>query len=322
MPGIKILYVCKNGPSMIRLGFVGNHSLSDQQVNRLSQHEGLTLAGVYLPPGADTRGSLQHLVPLLEDTDQLFERCDALVFTGDPADEFEYIVASLRESRHILIPNPVFLSRKKVDYLFKLAEEARVALKFRQPIHYHPALTGLARFLDKPEYIEIKRRIRPGRDSDSVRTGMTSALTECVDASLFANRTNLKKHKIIHLPASDKNPEMIHTRLEMDNACIINIQLNRFPGDEAFECIFYQNGCELRADLLNDELNIIRTDPSEKESYRYERVVSPDTLVAEVLQFTGIIGSDGSYHSPGVNCLISFQVSSSSWHQLKAHPIP
>jgi len=303
----------------MRLGFVGNYSLSDKQLSRLRHQDGLSLAGIYFPPQADTRGTLHKQIPVLEDTNSLFESCDALVFTSDPAADFEHIVASLRESKHILIPNPVFLSRKKVDYLFKLAEEANVTLTFRQPIHYHPVMLGLAKFLKKPEYIEIKRRVNLNGGSE-IKTRMTSSLTECIDASLFANRTNLKKHKIVHLPVSDKDPEMIHTRLELDNACIINIQLNRFPGEETFESIFYQNGCELRADLLNNEINVIRTDPSDGESHRFNQAVSSEELIEEILQFVCIIGSDGSYNSPGINGLISFLISNNSWHDLNVHP--
>ncbi len=304
----------------MRLGFVGNYSLSDQQLSRLRHQDRMSLAGIYFPPQADTHGTLHKQIPVLKDTDRLFESCDALVFTSDPAADFEHIVASLRESKHILIPNPVFLSRKKVDYLFKLAEEANVTLKFRQPIHYHPAMMGLAKFLNKPAYIEIKRRLNLNGGGSEIKTRMTSSLTECVDASLFANTTNLKKHKIVHLPASDKDPEMIHTRLELDNACIINIQLNRFPGEEIFESIFYQNGCELRADLLNNEINIIRTDPSDRESHSFDQAVGSEELVAEILQFIRIIGSDRSYNSPGINGLISFLVSNNSWHHLNVNP--
>lgn len=301
---------------MIRLGFAGTISLSDVQLAVLSGKEGLRITGRYKTGDTNPSRENRMNLPVFEDPCQLIAGCDALVFAGDPSDDFEFIVASLKESRHILIPNPVFLSREKVDYLFKLAEEANVALTFMQPIHFHPAIREIREFLHRPEYVEIKRRINLPGECIDIKEKMTGSLTECIDASLLTNNANLKKHKIIHLPLSAEEPEMIQTRLELDNACIINIQLDRFPGEEIFETTYYQNGIEVRADLLHNQINIIRTDQPGKESLSIVKGDVPDGLVAEILQFISVIRSECHRHQPGADRLISFLISNSTWHQL------
>jgi hypothetical protein len=300
---------------MIRLGLAGTISLSDEQLAVLSGKEVLRITGRYKPGDTYPSGKNHMELPVFEDPCQLIAGSDALVFAGDPSDEFEFIVASLKESRHILIPNPVFLSREKVDYLFKLAEEANVAMKFRQPIHYHPAIREIKELLHRPEYVEIKRRINLPGEGSAIKEKMTNSLTECIDASLLFNNANLKKHKIIHLPLSAEEPEMIQIRLELDNACIINIQLDRFPGEEIFETTYYQNGIEVRADLLHHQIDIIRTDQPGKKSLSIGKGDASDGLVAEILQFISIIRSECYRRQPGTDRLISFLISNSTWHQ-------
>lgn len=301
---------------MIRLGLAEITCFSDNHLAILSGQEGVSITGVYLPEYLNSSQPLCGNLPVFNDPCQLIAGSDALVFTGDPSGSFELMVAALRDSRHILIPNPVFLSRKKVDYLFKLAEEAGVALIFSQPLHYHPVIRGMQAFLSKPEYIEIKRRINLSGEKSDIKGSMIRSLSECIDASLFTNNTNLKKHKILHLPVAADDPEIIHTRLELDNACIINIQLDRFPGEEIFESTFYQNGIEVRADLLNHQVHIIRTDQPGKELYSYNPGNSADAMVAEILQFIDIIRTDCPIHRQGATGLISFLISNSVWHQL------
>jgi hypothetical protein len=304
---------------MIRLGLCGAIHLSDSQLVVLSGQKEVEITGIYLPGHSYTSQVHNGDLPVCKDASQLIAGSDALVFTGDPDDDFELIVAALRDSRHILIPNPIFLSRKKVEYLLKLAEEANVALKFRQPIQHHPAIRQVRQFMQKPEYVDIKRRINLSATGSDIKGDMTIALTECIDTSLITNRANLKKHKIVHLPVTAEYPEMIHTRLELDNACIINIQLDRFPGEEIFESTYYQNGIEVRADLLQNRINIIRTDHPCGEGHSYEKVDETDKLVSEILNFIDIIRSDCSPHRPGINGLISFLISNSIWHQLNCN---
>lgn len=289
---------------MFCLGFMGNQTLSREELDRLERLEGIRLSGIQ--PGGDA-GRLKE--------------CDALVFDDDTAVNYDLIVTSLRESRHMLIPNPVFLDRHRVNVLVKLAEEANVALQFRQPIHCIPAMKGLAANLHNPRYIEVNRKIGQQECGTDIRSGMCRALTECIDASLIGNRTNLRKFKVFRLPVTEGVPELIHSRLELDDACIINIRLNRFPGREHFEGIFYQNGLELRADLLNNEISLIRTAPGERESHHYEAGSVQDALFEETRQFISVIRSGPSRQSPGINGQISFIVSNNFWHQMSPSPV-
>jgi len=301
---------------MIRLGLTGKDCLSGKQLACLSGQEGVSIAGVYLPDKLHLPEHISDNLPVFKDPCCLIAGSDALVITGDPADNYDLIVASLKDSRHILIPNPVFLSRKKVDYLLKLAEEASVTFMFRQPILYHAVIRGVQELLNRPEYIEIKRRINlPGEKSD-IKGSMIISLTECIDASLFTGNANLKKHKILQLPVAADDPEMIHIRLELDNACIINIQLDRFPGEEIFESTYYQNGIEVRADLLNHQVNIIRTDQPGKETCSFSPGDASDALLAEIINFINIIRTACPHCRPGASGQISFLISNSIWHQL------
>lgn len=289
---------------MICLGFVGNQSLSGDGLVRLGR-----------------LGDVRLMETGQHGEEGLLKGCDALVFDSDPALNFDLIVQALRASKHILIPNPVFLHRHRVESLVKLAEEANVALQFRQPIHCMPAMKGLGTELQNPRYIEISRKISQQECGEDIRAAMCRSLTECIDASLVGNRTNLRKYKLMHLPLPEGEPEMIHTRLELDDACIINIRLNRFPGKEHFEGIFYQNGLEIRADLLNNKVSLIRTDPAGRENLRYEAGSVQDALFEETRQFISVIRSGPSRQSPGINGQISFVVSNNFWYQMSPSPV-
>jgi len=301
---------------MVRLGLAESTCFSDNHLATLSGQEGVSFTGIYLPDNHPAANHNFNCVPVIKDHCQLIAGSDILVFSGNPSNNYELIVAALRDSRHILMPKPIFLSRKKVDHLLKLAEEAGVALKFSQPLHFHPVMDKVQELLTKPEYVEIKRRINLTGAENDIKHIMTGSLSECTDVSLFTNNSNLKKYKILHLPVASDEPEMIHTRLELDNACIINIQLDRFRGEEIFESIYYQNGIEVRADLVNNRVTVIRTDQPGEETYSCIPGDPSDALVAEIQQFIKIIRTDSSQHRPGTNGHISFLISSNVWHQL------
>lgn len=283
---------------MIRIGVIGNSYLTNYQMELLAEIPHFNLSGIFLNGNQiNDRSAVPDTINFITSYKDLLNDSDGIVFPEHSWQNISLIISALKNSKHLLIDNPYYFEPEKFEYLLKLAEEANVIFKLRQPIQFTPIIRTVKNIIPNPVYIDINRSIKTEPSGNQSNGLIIPALLQCVEAIIVSKNTNVRKVYTLNTPASEGVPMVFNTRIEFDNGSVTNITINRFAREDQFNCHYYKDGTHVSVDLLTQSLTILEIDHSranlEKQHLHEDK---NDPVVNEIIEFAQNISNHSIHH--------------------------
>jgi predicted dehydrogenase len=276
---------------MLKIGIVDSNISPDEYSDVLKKSSDFAFGGFYgLSSKASSGESIQSDFSQLSGFKELVHSCDALYFPKVNIGVYSLITFTLKQSKHVLIGNPLNLNLEAVDHLFKLADEANVILKVIQTIHYHSVLQTAIKYIRNPVYLEIQKELTNTNES------LIDSLYKSVQPAVLINQNSMKKLQAVSIPQNNGTPDVINARIEFNNGCVANVTSSSYSGSEKFLCRIHQEKQHIDIDFANQSIGLTTfEDPNQNQLSDLINVPVNDPFIDELSGFaTNIINN--SFH--------------------------
>lgn len=150
----------------------------------------------------------------------LLDISDAILFLGGKITEYEKISFALKKFKHVFLTQINAIPRNKLLEFQKLANEANVFLKAANPLLYNPAYLSCRQELNRPRFIEIKRKEIP---AIRTRAGIQKDLARDLEFIFMVINSTPKKVFSSGSVSPAEMPVFLNSRIEFENGTSANI---------------------------------------------------------------------------------------------------
>lgn len=240
---------------MLRVGFINASAELPDYYKVIGKLHAISFAGQFVSSGQPApHNNIHDDIRHYHDFEKFMADCDAVIIPQIENSLYSLIVESLKQSKHILLGNPLMLDPDEMDHLFKLAEEANVVIKVIQNVKYYGALKTASNYIKNPAYLEVRL------DSTDHQRSIFDSIFNAIQPVVFINHSNLKKLHAVSIPMNAHLPGMINARVEFDNGCVANITSSKFSDTDRFYCRIHQANQHIQVDFLNQKVTIMGGD--------------------------------------------------------------
>jgi len=240
---------------MLKVGFINASAELPDYYKVIGELHPISFAGQYISQGqAVPQNNFPDDIRQYHDFDKFMAVCDAVIIPETDNSLYPLIVEALKQSKHVLLGNPLMLDPDEMDHLFKLAEEANVVIKVIQNVKYYGVLKTVSNYIKNPAYLEVRI------DSSDHQRSIFDSIFHAIQPVVFINHSNLKKLHAVSIPMNAHLPGMINARVEFDNGCVANITSSKFADTDRFYCRIHQENQHIQVDFLKQKVTFIGGD--------------------------------------------------------------
>lgn len=233
------MFVRLNYLLMIKTGILGTSETATLFAANIKELGKFELTGCFSPDYNKSKafGATFGLIAY-PSIDALFKYTDALIITDFSPDFLCITEKSLKNFKHVLISNPFLAGLEEILHLRKLSEESRVMMQIVGGFRYHQLSLKLE---NKSCYFsDLRHSFVKGMN---ICTGSKFMEFLLHDVSLTLSLLKGVSKKAI-TSAWDKcgnNPDLVSTRLDLDNGCTANILLSQVEDENKFALTLYSS---------------------------------------------------------------------------------
>ena len=240
---------------MLKVGFINSSAELPDYYKVIGKLRPVSFVGQFLSSGQSVpQKNIPDNIKHYHDLEKFMADCDAVIIPQIDNSVYPLIVEALKQSKHVLLGNPLMLDPDEMDHLFKLAEEANVVIKVIQNVKYYGVLKTALKYIINPAYLEVRI------DSADNQRSIFDSIFNAIQPVVFINHSNLKKLHAVSIPMNAHLPGMINARVEFDNGCVANITSSKFSDTDRFYCRIHQENQHIQVDFLNQKVTIMGGD--------------------------------------------------------------
>jgi predicted dehydrogenase len=285
---------------MVKLGVLCGRLAEEDQRKMLSNISGFELIGFFHTESGIPSSSYTPGTKSFTSVDQLLRESDAIQIADSAYKHFPHIKQAIKDSKHLLVQNPFTEHLEGVNELITLASEARSIIQLTQTERFNSALMAVHPYIKRPRYIEFRQKI-PYPEAPIGKFSLVDHMIHDIDLAIYLCRSNVKRIHISGIHVANRFPDLIESRLEFDNGCIINFLINRITSKHEHNCRIFQEGSQIIIDLLNQEAEVIHAGRKKRPLTEGEDPLHEPEITSEKLLVTPI--------NPKEEELISFHTS-------------
>ena len=118
---------------MLKIGIIGDSDPVASLSRTLSDLSTCSFSGSYYPRPDQSNLLFDNAnIPVFASYEAFLDSCDAIIVDHTDEINSNHIINAIKGSKHILLDKPLQWQDEVLEYLFKLAEEAQILVKFRE----------------------------------------------------------------------------------------------------------------------------------------------------------------------------------------------
>jgi hypothetical protein len=226
---------------MIRTGILGTSETAHHYVEKIKESDQFELTGCYSPDYYKSKTfAAEYDLIAYPTPEALFNYTDALVITDFSPDFLLSVEKSLKNFKHVLITNPFLAGFEEIQYLRKLSEESKVLFQIAGGFYYHHLYSSDINN-DSTFYADLKHTFKIG---ENICKGFRFMEVLLHDISLLLQLMKglPKKNNTATWDMRGSNPDLMSTRLELDNGHTANILFSQIEDTNRFTLSWYHAG--------------------------------------------------------------------------------
>ena len=229
----------------MRVGFIGNSSLSGQITDSLKQTGHKVTGGYQSSKGTRSKGPEEH-----PSAESLINSADLVYVANDDLPLFEICKIAIKESRHLYIESPFFLDYELINHLYHLANESKSVIRLAQKLMAHPVYMPV-RFELNPLYFNIRMDFPSTSPSfDYLRNSLFNIISIVWDSV----HRDLRKMSYMPLEYNTPYPRAFLFDMDFENGSRGNILFNHLSDQAFFKAEFMRMAKRFLLDFTASEL--------------------------------------------------------------------
>lgn len=274
----------------MRVGIIGLGNFTENVFVAMNHVAGITVVGGYESIQAKNFTTFSTL-------DQLIDEVDMVMVLDLLSCQFDTLSHVIRSSKHLYIESPGLFSRRDLNRLELLANEAGVVLQIGLKQRFYDFFNDLDKYEVQPRIIESRRYVKFNTNSTQLSV-VDDLMQHDIDIALKLVNAEVKSVRSTAVGVYYKDPDVVHTRIEFYNGCVANLSASKIADKEVHRKEVFQEKfhCSINylAQLIKVQSNLtnqgdlnenwgVRTNYSqEKDDYIY-------TLTKEIQSFVSCI---------------------------------
>ncbi len=219
---------------ILKIGLIGVDSITRQQVEVLKRLKRYKLLGVY-EQGFESIDDFvaENKIQYYSSWKELVEEVDVVCLNTSHLDQFEVCQYVVKRAKNLFIQNRLYYDKEKIAKLLDYVEEAGVVIQFHSKYRFRKLYLQILPYIYFPLFIESLQNIK--RDEITNDDYWLEEMYSRIQWILSIVNSLPKKIHGDGISVSMKNFKVINTRVEFDNACVANLNLNGvtpLPKDE------------------------------------------------------------------------------------------
>lgn len=289
----------------IRLGFLGQGNLNQSIIDGMAAHPQVELAGTFQSIGFEGIKNYSSFKPFID-------QCEAVVIMDLSFSDFDTLRNLCRLSKHIYLEDAALLDNHGIRRLALLQYEAGIQFQLGFKHRFTDTWLSIEHLELQPRIIESSRMIK--YSSKSVKLSVVSDLIfHDIDMAIKLADSQVRNVHATAVGIYDKDPDVVHCRIEFYNGCIANLSASKVSDHEAHKTRIFQNQTFITLNHINQTV-MIKSGDSVQEAFRELRLDEHkgDDLQAwlqlslkELQLFIYQIGRGSHQNVPGLNDYIN-----------------
>lgn len=290
----------------MRIGFVGNNNLLKEYIEAIEKHSTMIPAACFGNLISNKPTNNTKIPDFYSDTDLFLEQVDAVIILCNDIDCRSIIIPALKESKHIFVANPLFVSLQEIDDYIKLSTEADVKMHIGTSLSFTPVFKIIENEIGTPVLIESRHFVNYNSFKEPV---VFNPLFNDVRLLLKMVKSSIKKMNVVGVPYIGAEPDVVKVRIEFDNGGVADITVGRIYNEKLHQMAIYSKELHLNLDFISTgvlKVSVIEQDERLFEANNIE-VSGANALVNEIYSFYDSINnklySDNSNIEDAYNAL-------------------
>ncbi len=242
----------------IRIGVLGAGHLGRIHVQQLREVPEFELVGVFDPHPEKCQAIAKEFgVAILESTEALLEKVDALDIVTPTLTHFALAKQAMNSGKHVFIEKPVTNTLEEAHELVRLAKTTGLKVQVGHVERFNPAFQVARPFLKDPMFIETHRlaQFNPRGTDVSV---VLDLMIHDIDIVLNVVGSPVEQVSASGVSVVSDTPDITNARLAFANGCVANLTASRISMKNMRKSRFFQRDAYIAVDMLTKETEIVR----------------------------------------------------------------
>lgn len=239
---------------MISIGIAGNPLTIERHTSALNKIQDIRISGHLITQPTQHLSTQIHCGNSFSDPESIIDKVDALIITDAGNYGIRMATQALRKAKHVFLYPAGLKSSNDVYQLIKLAREANVILKCGRTGQM--GINGLKKRLPTSsaicmvEFQHVLRVSKPATLPDVQKIMLADF--EVINQLIQARNTTFKTKGISLFSIA---PDIVNTRLEFDNGCVVNYYCNTAGIQHEHNATLVLKDSVIKYNLLANELS-------------------------------------------------------------------
>ncbi len=189
-------------------------------------------------------------VDALNDYRDLIGQVDAVSIATPTASHFDIAHALLDSGIHVLIEKPMTSTVEQARELVELASGKNVVLQVGHLERFNPAIAGLTKQVDNPQFIE-SHRISPYKPRSLDVSVVLDLMIHDIDLIHSLVRSPMAQVEATGKEIITDNFDIANARIRFENGCVANVTSSRISFKTEHKLRIFQSNAYFSIDLFN-----------------------------------------------------------------------
>ena len=242
---------------MLTIGLLGINRIDNEIITILKKTDFLNVAGIFSHNYFECKKIAQKFeIPHFTAAEEIIENAAIFYLIDNVKEYFDILVEGLKKGTHLFIENIGEQSIEDLSDLIKIAEESNSIIQFRKKNIYTPSFLSIKEKIKNPQLIEIEQKInKPEISSDSL---IFNYIIYNIDLINDLVKSEIRKISASGFSIFSNDIDLISSRIEFSNGCIINIKLENTNHIESLLVYIYEHHKIYKLDISNNKYSIIK----------------------------------------------------------------
>ncbi len=267
----------------LKICVVGLGAMGRLHILKLAKMKNLALYGVDSDKEKIKELKKSFNIPLFHKIDDVLDKIDAAIISTPTSTHYPLGKRLLKRGVHLFIEKPLAENVRDAEKLCKIAEQNGSILQVGHIERFNPSFCRLKKLINRPYMLAFYRLSPfPGRSMD-VDVVMDLMIHD-IDLLLNLIRSNVKKVEAYGYRFVSKKPDVVTTKIILDQGCVVNLVSNRVYSHKVRKIFVFERGKYILSDLLN--FKVLTVTPGGNKTVEREEKIEPyDMIEAELQSF-------------------------------------
>lgn len=273
---------------MLAIGLLGINRIESEIITLLKKSSVFKITGIFSHNYFECKKIAQKFeIHHFTSPEEIIENAAIFYQIDNVKEYFDILIEGLKNGKHLFIENIGEQSVEDLSDLIKIAEESNSVIQFRKKNVYTPSFLSLKEKIKNPQLIEIDQKIN--ETEISTNSLIFNYIIYDIDLISTLFKSEIRRISATGFSIFNNNIDLILSRIEFSNGCIINIKLENTNHTESLLINVYEHHKIYKLDISNNKYSIIKNRNNFNNKFEKSAIKKTDAINFQFNDFYKLI---------------------------------